>query len=543
MKNLKGITQRPSTWLIAAALVFGTSFAVTANPGAKSPSPRPLLNVTNAQYSPTAAPSTTGNLHSIEELDKEFSSLAAQISPSVVHIRSGSESTPGSSQGSGVIFRADGWIVTNDHVVDGASEVTVILSNGREYKGKVTRSGDARNDIALVKIDANNLQAAPFAESHDVKTGQFAVAVGSPFGLENTVTIGHVSAIGRNNIAGGGMAESYRYYNSMIQTDASINPGNSGGPLLNIKGEVIGINTSILSGGTMMGGGGSVGVGFAIPSNQAKLVAEILISKGKLVRGYLGLAPETIKPFEREEMKIDGGARVADLPPTGPAYMGGLRKNDIILSIGSENVLNDQDLLNTMLKYGPGSDVDIEYMRGTEIRTAKIKVGTFPKELTQQTIPNDRNGFDNNPNNDDMQKQMEELRKQFGRNGGGQLLNPNDGGGMGDQGTGKIERAPKGSAATLGVSIANSSDAVASEYFVPKEAQGAIVTNVEPGSLASEVGLKVGDVINQIGDTKVTSAAELVKAIKTFKVGDRTNISFSRYGKSSQSTMMLPIQF
>ena len=546
MNNFKGITQRPSTWIVAAALVFGASFAANANSSNKSAGKMPLLKVNNTQFSPPAASqnnSGSDGLMSVKNLDQEFSDLTAQISPSVVHIRSSNEPTQGGSQGSGVIYRSDGWIVTNDHVVDGADQVTVILSNGREFKGKVTRGGDARNDIALVKIEATGLPSAPFAESQKVRPGQFAIAVGAPFGLENTVTIGHVSALGRNNAAGG-MMGAERYYSNMIQTDASINPGNSGGPLLNINGEVIGINTSILSGGSAMsGGGGSIGVGFAIPSNQAKLVADTLISKGKLVRGYLGLFPQTIKPYEREEKKIDGGALVAELAPDGPAFKGGLRKNDIILSIGSQNVTNDQEVLNSMLKYGPGTVVDVEYLRGTQILSAKVKVGEFPKELARETIRQNRNGFDNAPNSQELRKRMEELQKNFGQgqgDGNFELGQPRNDGNSGET---RTQKAPKGSPARLGVGIADRGDATASEFNVPKGAKGALITSVDPGSVGELVGLKAGDVITQIGNMKISNSEELVKAVKNFKVGDRTNITFSRFGKSSEATSMIALEF
>ena len=200
-------------------------------------------------------------------------------------------------EGSGVIIRSDGYILTNDHVVSGADEVEVTFADGSKANGTVLRAPNM--DIALVKVDRENLPAAVLGDSSTVKPGQIVFAFGSPFGLEKTVTMGIVSAVGRREVIRG--ADMPRFYPDLIQTDAAINGGNSGGPLVNTRGEVIGINTAIVSGLT----GGNVGVGFAIPVNRVKSVIRRLIEKGSYVRGYLGVALDDLTPEMKEELKVE----------------------------------------------------------------------------------------------------------------------------------------------------------------------------------------------------------------------------------------------
>ena len=209
-----------------------------------------------------------------------------------------------------MIYTQDGWIITNDHVVAGADSVKVVMSDGREIDGEIHRIGDQQLDIALVKVKAKNLPTLKFSESDSVRVGQFAIAVGAPFGLANSVTVGHVSAIGRPGLAGDRVSGP-RVYRDMIQTDAAINPGNSGGPLINIDGEVIGINTTIYS-----PTGTSSGIGFAIPANIVRVVADEMIATGKFDRGFIGIEPVNLKPYQLKERKIDGGALVSSVLKT-----------------------------------------------------------------------------------------------------------------------------------------------------------------------------------------------------------------------------------
>ena len=277
--------------------------------------------------------------------------------------------------GSGVIVRSDGYILTNDHVVQGAigGEVTVTLSDKREFKGKVYE--DFRSDLAIVKIDPGNavLPAATFASSSVVEPGQWAIAVGSPFDLENTMTVGVVSAIGRHQEIGGESAMG-RYYPELIQTDAAINPGNSGGPLFNIDGKVIGINVAIESPVE-----GSAGVGFAIPSDAALPVMNDLIAHGKVVRGYLGVSPIDLTPSLSAEFGQSTGAFLNDVSLDSPAGKGGLRASDIVISFNNMPVTGEVTMRDAISAAAPGTRVPVEYVRDGKMEGTTVTLGPVPE--------------------------------------------------------------------------------------------------------------------------------------------------------------------
>ncbi len=242
--------------------------------------------------------------------------------------------TPG--EGSGVIIRGDGYILTNGHVVDRADRIDVRLKDGRVFHAKV-RGVDPQSDVAVLKIEAKDLPAARLADSSKTKVGEFAIAIGSPFDLDYTVTIGHVSAKGRSNIIQGQGAE--RLDQDYLQTDALINPGNSGGPLLNLDGEVIGINTLIR--------GLHSGIGFAIPSNLAREISDKLIADGKFPRPWLGVAIRTLResPVARENVRgVDDGVVVEQILPGGPASKSDLENSDIITAVDGKQVASARDL-------------------------------------------------------------------------------------------------------------------------------------------------------------------------------------------------------
>ncbi len=235
--------------------------------------------------------------------------------------------------GSGVIVTKDGYILTNNHVVDGAKEVKVTLPDGREFTAKVV-GRDPKTDIAVVKIDADNLPVVPMADSHNVKVGDVVLAVGNPFGVGQTVTEGIVSAKDR-----GGMG--IEHYEDFIQTDAAINPGNSGGALVDIDGRLIGINTAILT-----RSGGSQGVGFAIPSDLARSVMESLIQYGHVTRGYLGVMIQNVTPGAGAGIRPQKlrGALVSEVVPNGPADKAGFKDGDVILKFNGEKVTDSRNL-------------------------------------------------------------------------------------------------------------------------------------------------------------------------------------------------------
>ena len=274
------------------------------------------------------------------------------------------------ASGSGVVIRADGYILTNDHVVAGADRVTVRLQDGREFVGKVMR--DFRSDLALIKIDANNLQAAELADSDKVNVGQWAIAFGSPFGLSDTMTHGVISSLHRQEAIGSGQDE--RYYASLLQTDASINPGNSGGPLVDVYGRVVGINVAIES-----PSGTSAGIGFAIPSNTARYIADSLMSKGSVTRGYLGLAPAALTYDYQQRYGVKEGALVTSIVDGTPAAKAGLQVEDVIVRFDGKAVKDDTAFRDLVSRTRPGTRVPVEVRRGGGEQTIEVTVGTSPE--------------------------------------------------------------------------------------------------------------------------------------------------------------------
>ena len=279
MKPSTPLLKRTSFWTLALGVAIG---------GTLTASLKHLPGVTTATAAPPvnqrlAASMSAESMATLQSLNSSYEALAAAVEPAVVNIHVKAKAKPGQmtmmgggaveGTGSGVIIRPDGYIITNDHVVDGMDSVTVTMTDGREFPGKVIR-GDGSEDIAIVKINASNLPTLPFGDSNKARAGQIAMAVGSPFDLNNSVTIGHISGMGRDKALVDQHAGQTRYYPDLIQTDTAINPGNSGGALVNINGEIVGINTMIAS-----GSGSSAGVGFAIPSNEARLLADMLIEK------------------------------------------------------------------------------------------------------------------------------------------------------------------------------------------------------------------------------------------------------------------------
>lgn len=283
--------------------------------------------------------------------------------------------------GSGVIVRADGYIITNDHVVEKARDgkVRVKLASGESYTGTVFR--DQRSDLAVVKINADKpLPTVKFADSEKVKVGQWAIAIGSPFGQDNTVTTGIVSALQRKSTIGG--AINGRYYPELIQTDASINPGNSGGPLFNIHGELIGINVAIDS-----PTGGSVGIGFAIPANTAKLVADQLIAKGKVTRGYLGIKPTDVEPEIRRALGVAKGAYIAEVTGGGPADSAGIDPGDIVVRFNDREVRDEATLRSAISTATPGAMVPIALVRSGKTVTLNAKLEEYKDDRSQPAKP------------------------------------------------------------------------------------------------------------------------------------------------------------
>ena len=367
-------------------------------------------------------------------------------------------------KGSGVIFRADGYILTNAHVIDGSDALEVKLHDGRVFdsakdKGAVTVVGvDKETDLAVLRLDGGklkDLQALPFADSAKVKVGQFAIAVGAPFNLDYSVSIGHVSQKGRYDV-------NINAYENYIQTDASINPGNSGGPLLNLRGEIVGINEFIITGGQFSQG--SVGIGFAISSNLARQVADSLIAnKGKVVRPWVGISMQLLTPELKKQFKAESGVLVGDVIRGDPADQAGVKAGDVVTKIGSTSVRTPHDLQFALLAYNPGDKIPVTLLRNG-------------KELTVQLVARQKKGTT-----------------------GDEALAGFDGGGT-------LESA--------GLAIEETKD-------------GVKVRDVTPDSVAARVGLRPGDLILEINRHPVKTVADTLRTLKGTE-GDTAVLYISR---------------
>lgn len=363
--------------------------------------------------------------------------------------------------GTGVILSTDGWILTNDHVIGGADKVTIKLHDGREFDGIVRR--DYRSDLALVKINASDLRPARLGDSDKTKIGQWAIAIGSPYRYEGSFSVGVISSLLRKQeISSSG---NFRLYPSMIQTDAAINPGNSGGPLVNIDGEVVGINTAIES-----EGGGSVGIGFAIPINAAKFVIEELKAKGKVTYGYLGVNPDTITPRLAMAYRVSDGALVQDEPPAdSPAANCGIHAGDVITEIDGKPIHSELDLRSTVARMRPGTKVNIALVRdGTEKRV-KAEIAELPA-IQDPEAP-------------------------------------------------ALPAKP-----TLGIEAQAISADLARKAGLNESAMGVVVKSIDGGSPAGESEIRVGDVILKINDSPITNLDDFKKASDSLKTGEVVRI-------------------
>ncbi|PWU17370.1 MAG: peptidase S1 [Verrucomicrobia bacterium] len=351
--------------------------------------------------------------------------------------------------GSGVIVSKDGYILTNNHVVDGAEDVKVSMQDGREFNAKVI-GRDPKSDVAVIKIEAKDLPSVPMADSEKVEVGDVVLAVGNPFGIGQTVTSGIVSATGRGNAVG-------LDYEDFIQTDAAINPGNSGGALVDAEGRLVGINTAIYS-----RSGGNEGIGFAIPTNLARDVMDDLIKNGKVTRGYLGVIIQDVNPALAKEFNLKNatGALVGDVTPRGPADKAGIKSGDVITEYNGKKVTDSRHLKLEVGMTKPGETVPVKVLRDGSTRTLEVTVKTLP---------------------------------------GDEQVAKNDSGEKQDTGT------------LNGVGVADLDNAARQQYDVPANLKGVIITGVEPNSPSAEAGLKPGDVILEINRKPVHSSDEAVK--------------------------------
>jgi len=357
--------------------------------------------------------------------------------------------------GSGVIVTKDGYLLTNNHVVDGADEIKVMLARDkREHVARVV-GRDNKTDIAVLKIEGDDYPFATLGDSDKLEVGDVVLAVGNPFGIGQTVTMGIVSATGRGNI---GIEE----YEDFIQTDAAINPGNSGGALVDAEGRLIGINTAILS-----RSGGNMGVGFAVPINLARNIMDRLLKDGKVVRGYLGVTIQDLTPELAKEFKVaeGGGAVVGDVVEKGAADQAGIKSGDVIVELNGKPVKDSRTLRLTVASLAPGTKVDVKVLRDGDTRTYKVTLKELPDNLETAGI--------SAPAEDD------------------DALN--------------------------GVTVSDIDSQARTELKLPSDLKGALITAVEPTSSSYEAGLREGDVILEINRKTVSNAEEAVQASKQVK--------------------------
>ncbi len=369
--------------------------------------------------------------------------------------------------GSGVIVSPEGYILTNNHVVDGATDVKVTLSDKREFQARIVGT-DPKTDVAVLKIQASNVVPLTIGDSSKVEVGDVAIAVGDPFGVGQTVTKGIISAKGRGGL---GIED----YEDFLQTDAPINPGNSGGALVNDRGELIGINTAIISHGS----GGSQGIGFAVPSNLARQVMDQILKNGKVVRAYLGILPQDVTPsmakaFGEKEAK---GIVVGDVSPSSPAQDSGIQRGDIILELNGKPISDSNQLRMSISMMAPGTSVQLKTMRNDNERNLTVKLAEMPTETAK--------------------------------------LNSHEEG---------------GSKALDGVEVSNLNPEIAQQLGVPDNTKGVVVTSVDPASKMAESGLSRGDVIQEVNHQSVKNVSEFQNALQ--KSGDQPLLLVNRGGRT-----------
>jgi len=432
----------------------------------------------------------SGDLEALRRIGQGFSQVVEEVSPSVVNVRISKEvkASPhpfggggspfdffGDSpfgqffempeggdyleqgSGSGVIVSADGYILTNNHVISGADEISVVMGNGDRFDAKVVGS-DPQTDLAVIKVDAKDLPVATLGDSDRIEVGEWVLAVGNPFELQNTVTAGIISARGRSGM---GLAP----YEDFIQTDAAINPGNSGGPLVNLDGEVIGINTAIAT-----RTGGNMGIGFAIPINMAKQVMGQLIDTGRVTRGWLGVVIQTITPELKDEFKLKTaeGALVGDVDKDGPAKKAGVRRGDVIVEYQGEKVKDVNHLRNIVAATKVGTTAELKVNRDGKLTTLRVKIGELPGREAA-----------------------------VGRQEGG------------------------GFEGEWGFDVTNLSPSLRDRLGLPEGQVGVVVTTVSGTSDAYQKGLRKGDVIIEINRQAISDVGDFNRAMSGVSGGDQ----------------------
>ncbi|NGZ09721.1 MAG: Do family serine endopeptidase [Nitrospira sp. LK70] len=386
---------------------------------------------------------------------------------------------PDQSAGSGVILDSNGFIVTNNHVVEGATQITVTLSDRREFSAKVVGT-DPKTDLAVVKIDAKDLPSLRWAEYDKLQVGDLVLAVGSPFGLSSTVTLGIISALGRGNV---GIAD----YEDFIQTDAAINPGNSGGALVNMNGDLIGINTAIFS-----RTGGSEGIGFAIPSSIALDIVESLQKTGKVVRGWMGVAIQEITPALAKSFKLPEqrkGVLISDVNENGPSHAAGVKRGDVVVAFNGKDVQSVSQLRNLVARTMVGKDAQIKVLREGKEQLLVVKVAERPSdEILARKEP----------------------------------APPKE--------SGETMKLPDNVLASLRVQTLD--NALMSQLNISAKTAGVVITSVESGGPAEAAGLQRGDVIQEVNHESIKTLGDYQKAAEKIKKDELAVLLVNRQGNS-----------
>jgi Do/DeqQ family serine protease len=380
--------------------------------------------------------------------------------------------------GSGVIIDPDGYILTNEHVVRGAREIRVTMSDEKKYAGKVIGQ-DARTDVAVIKIKAGDkLPFARLGDSEKIRVGDWAVAIGSPFGLEETVTAGIISAVRQSLLIEG------RDYRDLLQTDAAINRGNSGGPLCNIRGEVIGINTAIYA-----PTGVFTGIGFAIPINGAKAVLDDLIHKGRVVRGWLGVEIRPVDEAIARQFRLQGtkGVLINNVLKNSPADRAGLKRGDVIVGFEGKRIEGVRDLQTATAQTEPKKNVDVTVIRGGKEMTLPLVTGEMRQEEEASAAP--RPSREQPAPERDTTAEWEGLR------------------------------------------VATLDGALAKQYDIPQNEKGCVAVNVDEGTVAEDIGFMPGDLIMAVNGTAVPTTGDFQAAVRKVKIADGVVFDVNRQGR------------
>jgi serine protease Do len=398
---------------------------------------------------------------------QQFGHNGPQFGPNPENRSPGHHDQREDSLGSGVIVSPDGYILTNNHVIDGATDVRVTLADKRQLKATVVGS-DPKTDIAVLKVEGSGFPTITVGDSSKLQVGDYALAIGDPFGVGQTVTMGIVSALNRGNL---GIED----YEDFIQTDAPINPGNSGGALINDRGELVGINTAILSGGS----GGNQGIGFAVPINLARSVMTQILDHGKVTRAYLGIMVQDITPGISKAMNLKDmkGVLVGDVSPEGPAKRSGVQRGDVILEVNGKPMEDSRQLRNTISMMNPDATVNLKLMRNGSASDVSVKLGELPSDKEQA--------------------KSEE----------GSSDQPLD-----------------------GVTVENLDAQSARELGLSASTPGVVVTDINPSSSLASAGLRRGDVIQEVNHQPVKNVSQFQEAVR--KAGKNPLLLVNRKGST-----------